>query len=46
MDNLKKAGAELKNERDGLTGDLEATRKTVAGLTTERDELQKTVVEC
>lgn len=39
MDNLKKAGLEFKKERDGLTGDLETAKKTVVGLTTEKDDL-------
>lgn len=46
MDNLKRVGVELKNERDGLAGDLEAARKTITRLTSERDDLHKTVAEC
>lgn len=46
MDNLKRAEMELRKERDRLAGDLEAARKTITGLTTERDDLQKTVAKC
>lgn len=32
VENMKRAGLELKNERDGLLRDMEATRKTIATL--------------
>lgn len=43
VNNLKKAGTKFKNTRDGLAIDVEAARKTIAGLTMERDDLQKVV---
>lgn len=41
MENLKKAAAELKDERGRLANDLKVVEKTIADLTSERDNLQK-----
>ncbi|XP_022633664.1 uncharacterized protein LOC111241129 [Vigna radiata var. radiata] len=44
MENLKKAGLDLRNSRDSLAVDLKIAKETIVNLTTNRDDLRQTVV--